>query len=184
MTTSLKNAWALWEKAEKGWESGKPEGKKTEVYTAPEPTKEKKYEKPVRTDAQKDTPSGLNTLENGKEYVPGKDKDAKVMQLKTELAKLEEALMDMEIEEAFMTPDIGTSTQGLGVMAGTAVEPAGTYDRNFCPDPPAPEESGNVPQQDPSDALVAQKQFIPREDRALAEHIAWNQRVRRQKIEG
>lgn len=186
MTTSLKTIWTLWEKAEiKGWENGKPEGSKPDVYKAPEPTKEKSYERPKVVDAQKETPSGLNSLEDEETFIPGKDKDADLMQLEAELDRLEEALFEYELEEAFLTPDVGTSNYGLGLLGGgIGLSIGNTYDRNYCPDPTAPEEVATAPSLDPSNNILAPKQFIPKEDRALAEHIAWNQRVRRQKIEG
>ena len=182
MTTSLKTIWALWEKADKGWESATPEKGK------PDPTPPKKepastYERPKVVDAQKETPSGLNSLENEETFVPGHDKDAKVMQLETEIAKLEEALFEYELEEAFSTPDVGVSQNGLGLMGGgIGLSIGNTYDRNYCPDPRAPEEVETAPSLDPSNTLLSPRQFIPRE--GLAEHMAWNQRVRRQKIQG
>lgn len=181
MTTSLKTAWTLWEKAEKSWETATPEKGKPDPTP---PTKEPgSYERPKVVDAQKETPSGLNTLENEESFVPGHDKDADIMQLETELDRLEEALFEYELEEAFLTPDVGTSNYGLGLLGGgIGLSIGNTYDRNYCPDPTAPEEVATAPSLDPSNNILAPKQFIPKEQ--LAEHAAWSERVRKSKLQG
>jgi hypothetical protein len=293
-TTKLRDVWLLWEKNEKGWESGKPEGKELEGQKQP-PEKDKSYEKPKTVVLKTQTPSGLNSLESERTFVPGKDKDAKVMQLKNEIAKLEEALMEIELtsttnpvqelnsllktiaqeaeekdvshfqqelaskmkeadefltgkphrgrlpyfdyakqllsftdvimhladdgysrlrvslfgppflvldkgnslenvvnnwnsvvsslDEAFMTPDTGTSVLGRSLFSGAALEPPNQYDRNFCPDPPAPEEGSNAQDQDASATLIAPKQFIPKEDLSrVMEAIEWNRKTRLAKL--
>lgn len=178
---NLTTAWKLWEEAEKGWEDGEPEGEKLEGQKQPS-DKPKSYEKPETTVLQTKTPSGFNTLEAEKTFVPGKDKDAKVMQLETEIAELEEALMVMELEEAFMTPDAGTSLLG-GPMA-MALQPPNGYGKNFDSDQPAPEENQAFGyNQDGSDTLVAQRQFIPKEDLSkIMEAIEWNRKTRLAKL--
>lgn len=182
MTTSLKIAWKLWEKAEKGWESGAPEGDKLEGQKQP-PEKPKSYEKPETVVLQTKTPSGWNSLESERTFVPGKDKDAKVMQLETEIAKLEEALMEIELEEAFMTPDNGTSVLGRSLFTGAALQPPNGYGKNFCPDPPAPEEGSDSQSQDAAATLVAPQRFIPKEDMArVMEAIEWNRKTRLSKL--
>jgi hypothetical protein len=201
--TNLKEVWQLWTEASEekpgakdGWQDGKPEGEKLEGQKQP-PEKLKAYEKPGVTVAKGgplvpngekgNEPSGLNSLEAERTFVPGKDKDAKVMQLKQmqdKLHKLEEELMEVELSnEAFMTPDNGTNIMGRSLFTGAALEPSNGYDRNYCPDPPAPEEMGG-PDQDSSAALVAPQQFIPKEQAALAEHIERNRKSRLSKIQG
>lgn len=201
---SLRQAWKLWEKAEKGWENGEPEGEKLEGQKQP-PEKDRSYEKPETVVLQHQTPSGWNSLENEKTFVPGKDKDAKVMQLETEIAKLEEALMEIELGgqvveeelgEAFMTPDNGTSVLGRSLFSGAALQPPNGYgrnfdddplapeqQRNFVPDPPAPEEGINSQDQDASAHIIAPKQFIPKEELArVMEAIEWNRKTRLSKL--
>jgi hypothetical protein len=179
-TLSLKKAWNLWEKVEKGWESGEPEGKKLEGQ---KPKEDESYKKHETIILQTKTPSGFNALEAEREFVPGKDKDAKVMQLETEIAKLEEALMELELSEAFITPDNGTSVLGRSLFSGAALEPPNGYDRNFCPDPPAPEEGTNAQDQDASATLIAPKQFVPKEDLSrVMEAIEWNRKTRLAKL--
>ena len=168
MTISLKRIWNLWEKVEKGWEGAKIAASKIESQEVPEVAKkEKPYERPTLTISKIETPSEMNTLEAEKEFVPGKDKDAKVMQLKAEYAKLEESLMELElepeVEEAFMTPDVGTSVLGRSMFTGAALQPPNGYERNFHPDPQAPEEGSGFQDQDSSATIVAPQRFIPRE---------------------
>ena len=162
MTTSLARIWMFWEQAEKGWEQGKPEGKPHEGDEAPSASKPKTYEKPKTVVTTTKSPSGLGTIERPKTFVPGKDKDAKIMQLKTELAALEEQLILAELEESLITPDAGGGTLDSSLYFGGALEPANGYDRNFCPDPVAPEERGDNRSQDSAATLVAPKEFIPR----------------------
>lgn len=191
MTTSLKSAWKLWEKTEKGWESGEPEGEELEGQKLPS-EKDRSYRKPETVSLQTKTPSGWNSLEAERKFVPGKDKDAKVMQLETEIAKLEEALMEIELggqvveeelEEAFMTPDTGTSVLGRSLFSGAALQPPNGYGRNFDPDPPAPEEGTNAQDQDASATILAPKQFVPKEDVSkIMEVLEWNRKTRMAKL--
>lgn len=182
--TSLKDAYNLWEKAEKGWESAEAEGKKPEALKVQKGDKKDiAYEKPEITLAKAKSPSGLNTLEKERSFVPGKDKDAKIMQLKTELASLEESLIELELEEAFMTPDTGTSVLGRSLFTGAALQPPNGYDRNFDPDNPAPEASTNSQDQDASATLIAPKQFVPKEGIGkVMEAIEWNRKTRLAKL--
>jgi|LakMenEpi03Aug12_release.lakeMendotaPanAssembly.Ray.scaffolds.fasta_scaffold617973_1 hypothetical protein len=182
--TLLKQAWNLWEKAEKGWESAEAEGEKPEALKVPKGEKKDiAYEKPEITVAKTTTPSELNSLEKEMSFVPGKDKDAKVMQLKTELASLEESLIELELEEAFMTPDTGTSVLGRSLFTGAALQPPNGYDRNFDPDDPAPEASRNSQDQDAAATLIAPKQFVPKEGVAkVMEAIEWNRKTRLAKL--
>lgn len=182
MSTSLKTVWKLWEKVEKGWESGEPEGEKLEGQKQPD-KKDKSYKNPGTVLLQTKSPSGWNSLESEREFVPGNDKDAKVMQLETEIAKLEEALMEIELDEAFITPNDGPSTLGYSMFGG-ALEPPNGYDRNFCSDSPAPEENNQTGQdQDPSNALVARKQFVPKEELSkVMEALEWNRKTRLAKL--
>jgi hypothetical protein len=187
MTINLKTAWALWEKAEKGWEDAKIEAK-PEAYEVPG-EKPKTYTKPKNIVTKKESPSGINSLEKEKNFVPGKDKDAKVMQLKTDIKKLEEALMELElqpeVDEAFMTPDVGTSVLGRSMFTGAALEPPNGYGRNFGEDPPAPEEGSGFQDQDSANSLVSQQHFIPKESRdKLAEMASIHNQSRLKKIRG
>lgn len=179
---SLKTAWNLWEKAEKGWESGKPEGEKLEGQKQPA-EKDKSYEKPETVVLKTKTPSGLNSLESERTFVPGKDKDAKVMQLETEIAKLEEALMEIELEEAFMTPDNGTSVLGRSLFTGVALQPPNGYGKNFEPDPQAPEQGSYTQDKEVAGTLIAPKQFVPKEELSkVMEAIEWNRKTRLAKL--
>jgi hypothetical protein len=149
---TLKEAWLLWE--EKGWESSTPKGEKIEL-----PKGKSEEERPEIVVTSKETPSKLNSLVKVKKFVPGKDKDAKIMQLKTELGKLEEELAFLELEESMITPDVGSSLLGRSNLTGAAIQPPNGYGRNTCEDPPAPEEIGQ--HQDASNTLVAPKQWTP-----------------------
>lgn len=73
--------------------------------------------------------------------------------------------LEKELDEAFMTPDSGTRALGRSLFTGAAMEPANSYDRNFCPDPPAPEERVGWYGTDSSDALVSPQEFIPKEEK-------------------
>lgn len=178
-TFSLNYVLQLCEEKKEGWENGKPEGKKLEGQK--EPSKSE-YEKPESMNLDTETPSGLNSLELPKEFVPGKDKDAKVMQLKSEIEKLEEVLLEYELEEAFVTPDKGVGGLTRSLFTGAALQPPNGYDKNFCPDPPAPEEGPGY-RQDSSATIIAPQQFIPKEEMAkLARILEHNRRTRMAKL--
>jgi len=193
-TNSLQEAFNLWEasSSSKSWEDGKPEEKNP--HPAPEPKKEKPYKKPETVVLSKDTPSGWNTLESEVSQVPGSDKDKDVMQLQQmqdTLHKLEEELMSLELEgemeEGMITPDAGPSGYGFSAYApfgGTVMQPPSGYERNTCPDPPAPEEGGGMPGLDVSDTIIAPKDFVPKEGvhKRLTEHISRMEKARRAKL--
>lgn len=149
---NLKEAWMFWE--EKGWENASPKGETIDLPKGKEDNKQ-----PEIVVASKKPPSKLNSLVKPKEFVPGKDKDAKVMQLKTELGRLEEELALLELEESLITPDMGSSLLGRSNLMGAAIQPPNGYGRNTCEDPPAPEEIGQ--HQDSSNTLVAPKVWTP-----------------------
>lgn len=184
MTTSLKTAWKLWEDTEKGWETAKPAKGKPDPTPPKAKANSSSDHEPEIVVAQSETPSKLNSLENEDSFVPGHDKDADLMQLETELDRLEEALLEYELAE-MMTPDVGVSNYGLGLLGGgIGLNVRHTYDRNYCPDPPAPEESGDVPSLDPSNTLLAPKTFIPKEDKkAIAERMEQDRRTRLKKLQ-
>jgi len=183
--TSLKAAWNLWEKAEKGWEAASAEGSMPEAQKPPKQGKKDIAYDPKHVEATTASPSGLDSLVDKKVFVPGKDKDAKIMQLKTELAKLEEALIEAELEEAFTTPDTGTSVLGRSLFTGVALQPPNGYGRNFDPDPTPPEAGTNAQDQDASGTLIAPKQFIPKENlRKIASLLEHNRQKRLAKLLG
>lgn len=153
MNTTLKTAWALWEAAEQGWEKGKPE-KVSEVQ--PPKSAPKAHERHAPVQLTNGDTSGWDALEEPVDHLPKKDPDADTMQL-------EQALEASLSNEAFETPDMGMSALGQSLFTGAALEPDGMYQRNFCSDPPAPEENPAVPHSDASDTLVAQQRFIPKE---------------------
>lgn len=198
MSGKLKDLLPFWEEASKGWDKGEPE---TSHAHQPEKgeAKEKPYKKPKVFITSKETPSGINTLEEPETFVPGKDKDADTMQLDQEqdlLHKLKEELEALagateEVEEGMVTPDLGTSVLGRSLFSGAALQPPngygrnfdatppapeelpGGYERNFDPDAPAPEESGSYQSQDVANSVIAPKQWIPKEGvhRRLYEHL-------------
>lgn len=196
--SKLKDLFPFWEQAEKSWETAEPESSHPHQPSSAE-AKGKEYKKPKVFIASKETPSGMNTLEEPHTFVPGKDKDADTMQLDQEqelLHKLKEELdalaePDGGMDEGMITPDLGTSVLGRSLFSGAALQPANGYGRNFDEAPPAseeippgyeknfdpalpaPEEGSGFQHQDVAGTIIAQKQWVPKEGvhRRLYEHF-------------
>lgn len=222
---SLQDIFKLWEASAlnhdaESWHDAEPEEKNK--HLPPEDVGDKRDEKvylsakPVKSnegDPKTWDSSKINTLAKKTDYVPGDDKDKDVMQLDQEqdkLHKLEEELTALgapeELEEASITPDMGSSLLRRSPYAGVALQPPNGYgpntvpgepapeevppgyEKNTSPDPLAPEEGSKTQRQSVAPTLVSPKQFLPREGtrsdvhRRLQEHIFRVEQARKAKL--
>lgn len=156
MKTSLTQIYeSLWAKTTNSWD-------KINKLASPEVLVPKdikdKQDAQKRADVvvvDKITPSGINSLVNKDDFLPKDEKDTGKMQLP-----------DLqEIEEGLMGQDMGPTSAMAGFgLSPVALTPAGGYyDKNTCPDLPAPEDSGEFSGQGIGGRLVAPQLFVPSE---------------------
>lgn len=156
MKTNLSQIYeSLWAKTTNSWKDinklASPE------VLVPKDIKDRQdaQKRPDAVTLSKTSPSKINSLVAKDDFLPKDEKDTG----KRQLPDLQ------EIEEGLMGHDAGglATAGGLG-FAPVALEPAGGYyDKNTCPDLPAPESTGQFGSQQIGGRLVAPQTFVPAE---------------------